>query len=267
MLKISEMAKLANTTRRTLIFYDDEGLFQPKQRSETGYRYYDYDQLYDLLFILGMKNLGLSLERIKELQNRPSQQVLDELVSVQESIDDKIDELARIQSIVSRKVAEGSNLNGSPHCPMLVQRPKVTFWCSRQAASCTDEEIAELFGEFYQQLDKLALMDGNQSGFLTDLPGMDSKNYPDVAFRVIKESSTNNSGKAMPKIEKPAGKYAIVKVENDTAAVCRGLDELKEFCQQQNLDVTSDMWQMNTNTALTNRGGSDYLWLEYLIRK
>ena len=41
MLKISEMAKLANTTRRTLIFYDEEGVFQPKSRNNAGYRYYN----------------------------------------------------------------------------------------------------------------------------------------------------------------------------------------------------------------------------------
>lgn len=266
MLKISEMAKLANTTRRTLIFYDEEGIFQPKQRNEAGYRYYDYDQLYDLLFILGMKNLGLSLERIKELQDKPNQQVMKELLNVQATIDDKIDELSKIQSIVARKVSENVETVTQVHQPVLIQRPKLTFWCSRESVNCTEEEIAELFGEFYQQLDKLALMDGNQSGFLTDLPGIDSKAYPEAVFRVVKESTTNNSGKAMPKIDKPAGTYAVVKVENSTEAVVQGLDELRTFCHQKQLQVTTDMWQMNADTALTNHGGSDYLWLEYLVQ-
>lgn len=266
MLKISEMAKLANTTRRTLIFYDEEGVFQPKKRNDAGYRYYDYDQLYDLLFILGMKNLGLPLERIKDLQNKPSAKVMDELINVQETIDDKIDELSKIQSAVARKVSEGSELVAEPYQPIVAKRPKLTFWCSREAASCTEEEIAQLFAEFYQQLDKLALMDGNQSGFLTDLPNASSKKYPDAAFRVIKESSTNNSGKAMPKIEKAAGMYLAVKVENSTPGVCKGLDELADYARKNDLNLSTDMWQMNTNNALTNRGGSEYLWLEYLIK-
>jgi Predicted transcriptional regulators len=260
------MAKLANTTRRTLIFYDEQGIFPPKERTDAGYRYYDYEQLYDLLFILGMKNLGLSLEKIKELQDKSSVKVMDELLNVQETIDDKIGELSKVQSVVSRKISESSDLVAESYEPILARRPKVTFWCSRESVSCTEEEIAELFAEFYQQLDKLALMDGNQSGFLTDLPDADSKAYPDASFRVIKESSTNNSGKAMPKIEKAAGVYAIVKVENSTAGVCRGLDELKRFCDEKQVKLTTDMWQMNDNSALTNRGGSDYLWLEYLVK-
>lgn len=266
MLKISEMAKLANTTRRTLIFYDEEGVFQPQKRNEAGYRYYDYDQLYDLLFILGMKNIGLPLEKIKKLQNKPSDKVVDELINIQETIDNKMNELSKIQSAVSRKVAEGSNLVAELYQPILVKRPKLTFWCSRESVSCTEEEIAELFAEFYQQLDKLALMDGNQSGYLTDLPNADSKKYPDASFRVIKESSTNNSGKAMPKIEKPAGKYVAIKTDNSTSGVCKGLDTLKQYCQKNKLDIVTDLWQMNTNGLLTNRGGSEYLWLEYLIK-
>ncbi|WP_119325574.1 MerR family transcriptional regulator [Companilactobacillus musae] len=266
MLKISEMAKLANTTRRTLIFYDEQGIFLPKKRTDRGYRYYDYEQLYDLLFILGMKNLGLPLEKIKELQDKPSEKVMDELLNVQEAIDDKIGELSKVQSVVSRKISENSGLIAEPYEPVLTKRPKVTFWCSRESVSCTEEEIAELFAEFYQQLDKLALMDGNQSGFLTDLPDADSKAYPDASFRVIKESSTNNSGKAMPKIEKSAGVYAVIKVENSTAGVCRGLDKLNYFCDEKQLKITTDMWQMNDSSALTNRGGSDYLWLEYLVK-
>jgi len=108
-------------------------------------------------------------------------------------------------------------------------------------------------------------MDGNQSGFLTDLPEIDSKAYPDASFRVIKESATNNLGKAIPKIEKPAGTYAAIKVENKTAGVCQGLEILKQFCLENNIKVTTDLWQINTNSVLTNRGGSEYLWLEYFV--
>ncbi|WP_404327455.1 transcriptional regulator [Companilactobacillus paralimentarius] len=212
-----------------------------------------------------MKSLGLSLDHIRDLQGKNSVQMMNDLIDVQGKIDNKINELNKIQSVIMKKVVETSELKVEPHQPVVFKRPKTTFWCSRQAVSCTEEEIAELFGEFYQQLDKLALMDGNQSGYLTDLPNLDSKAYPDASFRVIKESTTNNSGKAMPKIEKPSGDYAVIKVENSTTGVCQGLDELKSFCSKNKIIVTADMWQMNTNSVLTNRGGSEYLWLEFQI--
>ncbi|MSE09761.1 MerR family transcriptional regulator, partial [Lactobacillus salivarius] len=83
MLKISEMAKLANTTRRTLIFYDEQDVFHPIERSSSGYRYYKYEQLYELLFILSMKDMGLSLNQIKEIQNDSSSKIIDELINIQ----------------------------------------------------------------------------------------------------------------------------------------------------------------------------------------
>ena len=66
LLSISEFAKLAGTTRRTLIFYDQKDVFKPMKIEETGYRYYSYEQLYQIGFILGLRDLGLLVEEIKD---------------------------------------------------------------------------------------------------------------------------------------------------------------------------------------------------------
>lgn len=45
LLSISEfakIAKIAQTTRRTLIFYDQKDIFKPAKIAENGYRYYSY---------------------------------------------------------------------------------------------------------------------------------------------------------------------------------------------------------------------------------
>lgn len=47
------------------------------------YRYYDYDKLYDLLFILGLRNLGMSVDKIKELQGNSDDSVNRQLLDVQ----------------------------------------------------------------------------------------------------------------------------------------------------------------------------------------
>ena len=69
MLTIRKFAELADTTRRTLLFYDEQDLFKPAKVAENGYRYYSYDQLYDLTFILELRKLGLSVLQIKNLLN------------------------------------------------------------------------------------------------------------------------------------------------------------------------------------------------------
>ncbi|WP_414949426.1 MerR family transcriptional regulator [Levilactobacillus brevis] len=67
MLTIRKFAELAGTTRRTLLFYDQEGVFKPAHIADNGYRYYSYDQLYQLKFILQLRHLDLPLATIKEL--------------------------------------------------------------------------------------------------------------------------------------------------------------------------------------------------------
>lgn len=67
MLLIGELAKTAGVTVDTLRFYEKNGLIEPKGRSESGYRLYDQNNIEQVKFVLNAKQLGLSLEEIKEL--------------------------------------------------------------------------------------------------------------------------------------------------------------------------------------------------------
>jgi len=69
MLKIGEFSKIAKTTIKTLRYYDDIGLFKPSFVDENGYRYYELDQLNDLLKIMELRSLDLSIENILEIFN------------------------------------------------------------------------------------------------------------------------------------------------------------------------------------------------------
>lgn len=268
LLKISEMAQLADTTRRTLIFYDEAGVFCPTKKSAAGYRYYEYNQLYDLLFILGLRKLGMSVAQVKDLQDQAPAEVDRQLSVVQRDIDQKITELTRIQTIVAKKVNQQATADLALDTPTIRWSPRRLFWCSPASASCTEEEVAELFASFYQQLDSLALMDTGQSGFLTDLADAEPTGYADAAFRVVKEATLATTQRALPRVEKPAGDFAVIRVENTTVGITRGLAKLQAFCHQRSLSLASDLWQMNLgNDALSEHGGSQYGQLEYLIKK
>lgn len=266
MLKISEMAKLANTTRRTLIFYDQESIFKPEHKTQSGYRYYDYNQLYDLLFILGLRNLDISLEEIKKINSQPHDVSNSLLLSAQSEIDNKINELVRIQKVLNRKIETQTDIQvESLYQPAIKMRTKTVFWCSRQSVSCTEEEVAQLFSEFYKQLDSLAVMDSTQSGFLTNLSVNNPNDYADASFRVIKEVTDSDPQVLVPVVEKNAGQYACILVENNVVGIHRGLTELKNFCHNNNLTTSDYLWQINADSALIGTGSSKYGWLEFAI--
>lgn len=266
MIKISEMAKMANTTRRTLIFYDEQGLFCPAKKTDAGYRLYEYDQLYDLLFILGLRNLGISVDQIHELQSNDDDTVNDKLLGVQKSIDDKIENLSKIQTVINKKISDSRPLkDDSLYEIEIMTCPKMIFWCSENSASCTDEEIAQLFSGFYQQLDTLAYMDTTKSGFLTNLEDADPKGWMDAGFRVIKQTSPTDSSKIIPSIIKTSGKYISIRVKGDTEGIQNGLLKIQQECHSQNYQIDNNLWQINEGNNLAEHGGTKFQRLEYHI--
>ncbi|MEK4357588.1 helix-turn-helix domain-containing protein [Paenibacillus sp. FSL M7-1455] len=68
MFKISEFSKLSQVPAKTLRFYDQLELLKPAYTDpQSGYRYYTSDQLLVLHRILVFKDLGFTLEQIRQL--------------------------------------------------------------------------------------------------------------------------------------------------------------------------------------------------------
>jgi DNA-binding transcriptional MerR regulator len=68
---VSQVAKLAHVTVRTLHHYDEVGLLEPSERSQAGYRLYSHGDLQRLQQILLFRELGFTLEAIGELIDEP----------------------------------------------------------------------------------------------------------------------------------------------------------------------------------------------------
>lgn len=70
-LKVGELARRTGLTVRTLHYYDEIGLLSPSHRTEAGYRLYGEGDVARLQQIVSLKQLGLSLEAIRECMARP----------------------------------------------------------------------------------------------------------------------------------------------------------------------------------------------------
>lgn len=68
MLSIGEFSNICKVSTKTLRYYDEIGLLQPKEiNPESGYRYYSIEQLETMLFINRLKSYDFSLEEIKKV--------------------------------------------------------------------------------------------------------------------------------------------------------------------------------------------------------
>lgn len=68
MFRIGDFSRIARVSARLLRFYDEIGLLTPAHADpQTGYRYYTVAQLSDLNRILVLKELGFSLEQVRDI--------------------------------------------------------------------------------------------------------------------------------------------------------------------------------------------------------
>lgn len=59
-------ARMCQTTRDTLRYYEKQGILVPKKSEKNGYHYYSYAQISSYYFISTFRGLGCSVEDIKE---------------------------------------------------------------------------------------------------------------------------------------------------------------------------------------------------------
>lgn len=122
MFRIGDFSRLARVTIKTLHHYDEAGLLQPAQVDQhTGYRYYAATQLQTLQRILLLKDLGFSLDRIRELLATP-QDATEFIASLESRREELLDGIARDQSRVRRLEALRESLADSLTLPAVIVR-------------------------------------------------------------------------------------------------------------------------------------------------
>ena len=67
LLTTGDMARLSQSTLRTVRFYEQEGLIEPERRSPCGHRLFNSRELMKLELALDLREAGLSLQDIKQL--------------------------------------------------------------------------------------------------------------------------------------------------------------------------------------------------------
>jgi len=70
-LKVGELARRTGLTVRTLHHYDEIGLLKPSLHTEAGYRLYTADDIARLQQVLSLRQLGFSLDEVRDCLDRP----------------------------------------------------------------------------------------------------------------------------------------------------------------------------------------------------
>ena len=153
MFKIGEFSKIAQVSGRLLRYYDDIDLFKPQRTDPwTGYRYYTADQLPRLNRILALKELGLSLEQIRQLMESDigtdeiRRLYLERKAQLEQSLRDEFARLQQVQLRLSQLDRQAANWMPD----IVIKRVPAQPVLSYRDADMTVERLYQLFDRLRQ---------------------------------------------------------------------------------------------------------------------
>lgn len=105
---IGEISKLFNINKKTLRYYDEIDLFKPSYVDKNNkYRYYSIDQFECLETIQYLKELGLTLSKIKyHLNTLNLSSIVNSLEYQKDIIKEKIEELKHMEEKIDKKIIQ-----------------------------------------------------------------------------------------------------------------------------------------------------------------
>ena len=118
-LRIGEVARRTGLPVKTIRFYCDAGLLQPKARSEGGYRLFDQENLAELAIIRALRAMDVSIPDLtKILEVRRSgvcncSALKHSITAQMDSISLRIDELAAMKDELARLLNSWQDCGGS----------------------------------------------------------------------------------------------------------------------------------------------------------
>lgn len=123
-MQIGEAARRTGVSAKMIRHYEGVGLFPGPARTGSGYRQYGERELSMLRFIRQSRELGFSIEQIRELlalwqdRERPSRQVKALAEAHMARLDAKLRELEQMKATLAHLV-EACHGDERPDCPIL----------------------------------------------------------------------------------------------------------------------------------------------------
>lgn len=123
-MNIGEAAKASGVSAKMIRHYESVGLFPEAARTEAGYRRYTDREVSTLRFIRQSRDLGFSIEQIRELlglwqnRKRPSRQVKALAQAHIQELEEKLKELQAMKATLEHLVS-CCHGDDRPDCPII----------------------------------------------------------------------------------------------------------------------------------------------------
>lgn len=267
-LSISEMAKYAGISRRTLIYYDQINLFKPVRVGENGYRYYGIEQYFELDVILLLKNIGMPLEEIQAfLKNRNVDYAVQEFYRQRAKVDQQIEELKHIRSSLDSYIKRYETLkNFDLESITLSYREAESFVISDIIDSVDGMDSVEIYGRFYSSVDSKDLFSGYPIGFLVEGAAFYEENFHAAPYRALVKIPDERLPlyQSQKIVTRPSGYYVSGFIRDEIHYINIFNNRFRNYLKENHLVLDGDIWELLWQDEATSEHPEDQIF-EVLI--
>ncbi len=210
-----DFAKLCGTSKRTLIHYDEIGIFKPAYTDDRGYRYYSESQ-FDVFFTINcLRDLGMPLKEIGAfLEHRTPESLKELLLAQQEEVLREEAKIKKIKQVIETKLAlvsQAESISDLDHI-YLEDSPAEYLVLSPALNTNDHEQIIHTLCSHVGYCNQQDLNIGHSYGAMLDVEESRQNHLDTYAYFFIKVSQPPVGH---PYHIKPAGKYAVAYLKGD----------------------------------------------------
>ncbi|MBU5438034.1 MerR family transcriptional regulator [Tissierella sp. MSJ-40] len=162
MYTIGEFSKIGGVSTKTLRYYDEMNILKPAYvNNENQYRYYSQEQVLEILFIIELKEYGLTLDEIKKVLEDKNiyflQNILEEKL---QEINKQLEEKIKMQSRIERKIKKmkiGGKIMESYKTLAVQLKDRAPMTIISQRTITDVQQIDDLICNLYKSIERMNL--------------------------------------------------------------------------------------------------------------
>lgn len=136
---VKQLSELAKISIRALHYYDEIGLLKPSYKGANNYRYYNENDALKLQQIMFFKEMGFSLEKIKDIINAKDFDLKAALINHQIHVEKQIERQEMLLAIIKQTLKEIDGKNQ--------MKNELYQWHSEERQKEYEEYLIEKYGD------------------------------------------------------------------------------------------------------------------------
>ena len=254
-LKTGAFAKLVNTPKHVLFYYDEINLFKPEiVDEETGYRYYNYTQYYSFNVIRFLKNLGMPLKEIQLFLNQRSPDALKLVLEKQaKSLKEDIKKLTQAQDYINYTLELIDATNNPIETCFVSHKEDEYLFIGEEIEKVSFEGFVKEYAKFTQNNE---IEFSNYVGIMVDYQDYlksRKRHYSHHFVKTLFEDTLSSNH------IKQSGDYLVYIHYGDFDDIQTSYEKMVQYAHKHNLTLTGSFYEMTIRNEIMATSPREFL--------